>query len=251
MLYPPNARTSTALPLPTPLIENPSSLNASPGGALANSIPCTLSSAFPTGASEVTASSEHSACSFDLIHPHKSNVTSAADTPTSDVASATVATAPLTGLLGPWLPLPHPTFSTGLYPLHPLAVNSLLGHSCCVLPRQASDGANSATLAAAPSVSPFPATVPLCTFRHLVAGPSVPPLLIPQVTSLSGPRSHALQLPYHMRAGFLRRQIDFYFSETNLVHDLFLRRQMDPEGWVSLATIASFKRIASDRAKVC
>ncbi|CAH8530756.1 unnamed protein product [Dicrocoelium dendriticum] len=40
-------------------------------------------------------------------------------------------------------------------------------------------------------------------------------------------------------------QVEFYFSADNLARDLFLRRQMDPEGWVSVSVIASFKRVAS------
>lgn len=40
-------------------------------------------------------------------------------------------------------------------------------------------------------------------------------------------------------------QIEFYFSDENLVRDLFLRQQMDPmTGWVPLSLIASFKRLA-------
>lgn len=41
------------------------------------------------------------------------------------------------------------------------------------------------------------------------------------------------------------RQIEFYFSEDNLARDTFLRRQMDDDGWVPLAVIAKFNRVAS------
>ncbi|GAA51069.1 La-related protein 1 [Clonorchis sinensis] len=40
-------------------------------------------------------------------------------------------------------------------------------------------------------------------------------------------------------------QVEFYFSEDNLARDLFLRRQMDSEGWVPVSVIASFNRVAS------
>ncbi|KAA3681153.1 la-related protein 1 [Paragonimus westermani] len=40
-------------------------------------------------------------------------------------------------------------------------------------------------------------------------------------------------------------QVEFYFSADNLARDLFLRRHMDPEGWVPVSVIASFNRVAS------
>ncbi|PIN04104.1 RNA-binding protein LARP/SRO9 [Handroanthus impetiginosus] len=39
------------------------------------------------------------------------------------------------------------------------------------------------------------------------------------------------------------RQIDFYFSDENLVKDNFLRSKMDDHGWVPIALIASFRRV--------
>ncbi len=42
----------------------------------------------------------------------------------------------------------------------------------------------------------------------------------------------------------LLHQIDFYFSEDNLVRDTFLRRQMDESGWVPISVIAKFNRVA-------
>ncbi|XP_030524013.1 la-related protein 1C-like [Rhodamnia argentea] len=39
------------------------------------------------------------------------------------------------------------------------------------------------------------------------------------------------------------KQIDYYFSNENLVKDIYLRRQMDKEGWVSIAVIAGFKKV--------
>lgn len=38
-------------------------------------------------------------------------------------------------------------------------------------------------------------------------------------------------------------QIDYYFSNENLVKDTFLRRNMDSEGWVSVKLIAGFKKV--------
>lgn len=39
------------------------------------------------------------------------------------------------------------------------------------------------------------------------------------------------------------QQIEFYFSAQNLCRDVFLRKQMDSEGFVSIALLASFNRI--------
>ena len=36
---------------------------------------------------------------------------------------------------------------------------------------------------------------------------------------------------------------DYYFSSANLTKDVFLRQQMDPEGWLPAALIASFNRM--------
>ena len=41
----------------------------------------------------------------------------------------------------------------------------------------------------------------------------------------------------------IRKQIDYYFSEENLVKDMFLRGKMDSNGWVEMATIAAFNRV--------
>ena len=36
---------------------------------------------------------------------------------------------------------------------------------------------------------------------------------------------------------------EYYFSEENLVKDLFLRRKMDPEGFIPVTLLASFHRV--------
>ena len=42
---------------------------------------------------------------------------------------------------------------------------------------------------------------------------------------------------------YVRHQIEYYFSNENLEHDLFLRRKMDPLGYIPLSVIASFNRV--------
>lgn len=41
----------------------------------------------------------------------------------------------------------------------------------------------------------------------------------------------------------LGQQIDYYFSLENLIRDIFLRKNMDAQGWVLLALILDFKRV--------
>ncbi|CAK9809530.1 La-related protein 1 [Anthophora quadrimaculata] len=42
---------------------------------------------------------------------------------------------------------------------------------------------------------------------------------------------------------FLRNQIEYYFSEENLLRDFFLRRKMDAQGFLPITLIASFYRV--------
>uniref|UniRef100_A0A1B0CR87 La-related protein 1 n=2 Tax=Lutzomyia longipalpis TaxID=7200 RepID=A0A1B0CR87_LUTLO len=51
----------------------------------------------------------------------------------------------------------------------------------------------------------------------------------------------------------IKRQIEYYFSEENLLRDFFLRRKMDPEGFIPVTLIASFNRVqalSSDTALI-
>ncbi|PKU73917.1 la-related protein 1C-like [Dendrobium catenatum] len=47
---------------------------------------------------------------------------------------------------------------------------------------------------------------------------------------------------YNMRTR-LRKQIEYYFSSGNLETDIFLKRQMDANGWVPISLIAGFRRV--------
>ncbi|XP_017875883.1 la-related protein 1B isoform X3 [Ceratina calcarata] len=42
---------------------------------------------------------------------------------------------------------------------------------------------------------------------------------------------------------FLRNQIEYYFSEENLLRDFFMRRKMDAQGFLPITLIASFHRV--------
>ncbi|EPY51940.1 RNA-binding protein [Schizosaccharomyces cryophilus OY26] len=63
---------------------------------------------------------------------------------------------------------------------------------------------------------------------------------VPVVTNPAG----TVQYVYDVKA-FLTSQIDYYMSIENLCKDMFLRKHMDDEGYVSLAFLASFNRIKS------
>ncbi|KAH8277016.1 hypothetical protein KR026_003999 [Drosophila bipectinata] len=41
----------------------------------------------------------------------------------------------------------------------------------------------------------------------------------------------------------IRKQVEYYFSADNLAGDFFLRRKMDPEGYIPITLIASFHRV--------
>ncbi|KAJ7437363.1 hypothetical protein B0H11DRAFT_1647348, partial [Mycena galericulata] len=45
-------------------------------------------------------------------------------------------------------------------------------------------------------------------------------------------------------------QLEFYLSPDNMVNDLYLRRQMDSQGWVRIEVLASFKRVQSKTSDV-
>ena len=51
-----------------------------------------------------------------------------------------------------------------------------------------------------------------------------------------------LALISHLRAPSVVRS-EYYFSESNLLTDVFLRKQMDAAGYVSLTTVANFRRV--------
>lgn len=44
---------------------------------------------------------------------------------------------------------------------------------------------------------------------------------------------------------YVKKQIEYYFSEENLMKDLFLRRKMDSDGFIPVTLIASFHRVRS------
>ncbi|CAL8091619.1 unnamed protein product [Calicophoron daubneyi] len=123
----------------------------------------------------------------------------------------------------------------------------------------ASPGSIAAGLNGPPSVHPkstgmisgghliAPSLIPLAPASSPVNG-SLPTLLpgsaIAQPASLCFLASSSNDPVILIRHQILH-QVEFYFSADNLARDLFLRRQMDPEGWVAVSVIANFNRVAS------
>ncbi|KVI08752.1 la-related protein 1C isoform X2 [Cynara cardunculus var. scolymus] len=67
----------------------------------------------------------------------------------------------------------------------------------------------------------------------LRAMPFVAPLPPPMYFAVPDPQLHAK----------IVSQIDYYFSNENLVKDTYLRRNMDEHGWVPISLIAGFKKV--------
>ncbi|KAK8847363.1 hypothetical protein IAR55_005220 [Kwoniella newhampshirensis] len=72
-------------------------------------------------------------------------------------------------------------------------------------------------------------------YGNLAAFRGAPPPPMPQtvVPNLDSTRFYVLG------------QVEYYFSMQNLAMDFFLRQQMDSEGWIDIAMIASFNRVKS------
>ncbi|CAK9178392.1 unnamed protein product [Ilex paraguariensis] len=83
-----------------------------------------------------------------------------------------------------------------------------------------------------PSPYYYVPTLPPDSFRGVSLVPHAPPPPPPMFFSVLDPPLPAL----------LVNQIDYYFSDANLVTDKFLRSNMDDQGWVPITLIASFPR---------
>ncbi|KAK1439218.1 hypothetical protein QVD17_05034 [Tagetes erecta] len=64
----------------------------------------------------------------------------------------------------------------------------------------------------------------------------------PAPPMVPGPRYFPFPDPLH---GTIVKQIEYYFSNENLVRDTYLRRNMDEQGWVHVSLIAGFKKVSS------
>ncbi|KAH9607410.1 hypothetical protein KSS87_017534, partial [Heliosperma pusillum] len=95
---------------------------------------------------------------------------------------------------------------------------------------------------AAPFIHP-PAMQPLI---NPMMGPDMPYFYVPPGMQLVAPIPTmyfpALDPELYTE---IMKQIDYYFSNENLVRDTFLRQKMDENGWVSVGVISEFNRVKS------
>ncbi|CAI9117043.1 OLC1v1018355C1 [Oldenlandia corymbosa var. corymbosa] len=75
--------------------------------------------------------------------------------------------------------------------------------------------------------------------------PPHPYIYVPTLPYITPPPSQQVFFPVMDPSlpTLILRQIDYYFSDANLVKDDYLRSNMDEEGWVPVSLIASFPRV--------
>ncbi|MCD7454356.1 hypothetical protein HAX54_024445 [Datura stramonium] len=105
----------------------------------------------------------------------------------------------------------------------------------------------------APLMSPpfIPTPMPVPPYRTPMVYSEVPPvfyfpgpfpdsLRVPMLSPVPPVFLHVPDTQLHTR---IVNQIDYYFSNENLIKDTFLRQNMDEHGWVPVALIAGFKKV--------
>mmetsp|Transcript_8640 Transcript_8640/g.15533 ORF Transcript_8640/g.15533 Transcript_8640/m.15533 type:complete len:445 (+) Transcript_8640:82-1416(+) len=100
------------------------------------------------------------------------------------------------------------------------------------------------------AASPYGGAMPVMYMPCAIA--ACPPQFIPCAggAGAGGPPNMGPPLPQseEERASVksqVQQQIDYYFCDDNLIKDMFLRKQMNDEGWVSIALLADFRRVKS------
>lgn len=61
--------------------------------------------------------------------------------------------------------------------------------------------------------------------------------------SANAPTFNSVAVSVDQNRAALKTQVEFYFSEDNLIKDVFLRSRMDKDGWASIELIASFPQV--------
>ncbi|KAK0204029.1 hypothetical protein DFS33DRAFT_854288 [Desarmillaria ectypa] len=85
-----------------------------------------------------------------------------------------------------------------------------------------------------PGMHGLPPPLPMGGVPVQPHSPNAPPLPTP-VT--------AIKFPLDSTRWYLLGQLEYYLSMQNMAQDLFLRRQMDVQGWIPISLIASFNRV--------
>lgn len=106
---------------------------------------------------------------------------------------------------------------------------------------------NAAAFAPPPPMRPFPNPIGFPEFIYISPMP-VEAAAMRGVTGMPPfipPAPVVMPVPEPSLAAMLIHQIDYYFSDANLVKDEFLKSNMDDQGWVPITLIASFPRVKS------
>ncbi|KAE9555349.1 hypothetical protein FO519_001431 [Halicephalobus sp. NKZ332] len=87
--------------------------------------------------------------------------------------------------------------------------------------------------------TPTPLLSPEAVFHGLPMHPAM------NANFIMGPNFNGFNAPTDpaQLKDLVRRQIEYYFSKDNLQKDFFLRRKMEPDGYLSISLIASFPRV--------
>ncbi|XP_034683110.1 la-related protein 1C isoform X2 [Vitis riparia] len=94
---------------------------------------------------------------------------------------------------------------------------------------------------APPHLRPFELASPVSQVVYVPAPHADPLRTVPFVA----PMPHPMFFPPqdHQLHAKLVAQIDYYFSNENLIKDIYLRQNMDEQGWVPVKLIAGFKKV--------
>ncbi|TKY58306.1 La-related protein 1C [Spatholobus suberectus] len=101
----------------------------------------------------------------------------------------------------------------------------------------------------------YPPPPPMRQYGGSIGFPELPPQMVyvppPPLESMRGvpfvapipPNAMFFQPPDTQLHTKIVSQIDYYFSNENLIKDIYLRRNMDDQGWVPINLIAGFKKV--------
>ncbi|KAB2036515.1 hypothetical protein ES319_D03G006600v1 [Gossypium barbadense] len=98
-----------------------------------------------------------------------------------------------------------------------------------------------------PNTLPFIAHTPMQPFGTPMGYPAAPPEslrglpFVAPMPPMFFPPPEPLDNQLHAR---IVNQIDYYFSNENLIKDTYLRQNMDDQGWVPIKLIAGFKKVS-------
>lgn len=68
-------------------------------------------------------------------------------------------------------------------------------------------------------------------------------LYLSKLLCLDEEQAHQLQAPSEQLRQHLRKQLEYYFSRENMIHDTYLQSQMDADDYVPISIIAGFKLV--------